>query len=386
MTEPTDVFAAMNDDFGSDVDHRAHRPRRQRRGAHRRRALERSTGPSDLPAARRAVRRRQPALASSTTTRLPTGVPMLTRAGHRARGRAGRSARLPRTRRTSASRRGRSARRSPRSVPDATFTSTAAAFGGDYARQRTDCRLVGRGATGRLRAVYFGEDEQMLDFRTFQDHAAPDTTSNLLFKGAVGGTQPQRLHRPHPGAEERPGHQRLPDQPQHQAVGRRVGRVRSEPRDREQRRALQPRIGRRSDRRGPALLSREPRRADADRRAARRHRLLRRGAVAGCPVPAPRRLHCATSSPASSTARFRCACQRQHMSRPRGLHGRRAAAGDRSPGRRRRPSHRGHPLRRRRLCHRRPVHARRRLAVRGRGACATNARSSAGSTAARSRS
>jgi Fe-S cluster assembly protein SufD len=70
---------------------------------------------------------------------------------------------------------------------DATFTSTAAAFGGDYARQRTDCRLAGRGATGRLRAVYFGEDEQMLDFRTFQDHAAPDTTSNLLFKGAVGG-------------------------------------------------------------------------------------------------------------------------------------------------------------------------------------------------------
>src|SRR3954462_4501703 len=27
----------------------------------------------------------------------------------------------------------------------------------------------------------------MLDFRTFQDHASPDTTSNLLFKGAVGG-------------------------------------------------------------------------------------------------------------------------------------------------------------------------------------------------------
>src|SRR3954462_11282458 len=27
----------------------------------------------------------------------------------------------------------------------------------------------------------------MLDFRTFQDHRAPDTTSNLLFKGAVGG-------------------------------------------------------------------------------------------------------------------------------------------------------------------------------------------------------
>jgi Fe-S cluster assembly protein SufD len=70
---------------------------------------------------------------------------------------------------------------------DATLTSVCAAFGGDYARLRTDCRLVGRGATGKLRAVYFGEGDQMLDFRTFQDHAAPDTTSNLLFKGAVGG-------------------------------------------------------------------------------------------------------------------------------------------------------------------------------------------------------
>ena len=74
-----------------------------------------------------------------------------------------------------------------RVADDATFTSTTAAFGGDYARQRTDCRLAGRGAAGRLRAVYFGEAGQMLDFRTFQDHAAPDTTSNLLFKGAVGG-------------------------------------------------------------------------------------------------------------------------------------------------------------------------------------------------------
>jgi Fe-S cluster assembly protein SufD len=70
---------------------------------------------------------------------------------------------------------------------DATFTSATAGFGGDYARVRTDCRLVGRGATGNLLAVYFGERDQTLDFRTFQDHSAPDTTSNLLFKGAVGG-------------------------------------------------------------------------------------------------------------------------------------------------------------------------------------------------------
>jgi Fe-S cluster assembly protein SufD len=70
---------------------------------------------------------------------------------------------------------------------EATLRTTSIGFGGDYARLRTDCRMVGRGATGELDAVYFGEGGQTLDFRTFQDHVAPDCTSNLLFKGAVGG-------------------------------------------------------------------------------------------------------------------------------------------------------------------------------------------------------
>jgi Fe-S cluster assembly protein SufD len=70
---------------------------------------------------------------------------------------------------------------------EATLVSAAAVLGGDYARLRTDCRLEGRGASGDLLSGYFGEADQHLDFRTFQDHRAPDTTSNLLFKGAVGG-------------------------------------------------------------------------------------------------------------------------------------------------------------------------------------------------------
>jgi Fe-S cluster assembly protein SufD len=70
---------------------------------------------------------------------------------------------------------------------DANLVAAQAALGGDYARTRADCRLAGRGASGDLVAVYLGEGDQTLDFRTFQDHAAPDTTSNLLFKGAVGG-------------------------------------------------------------------------------------------------------------------------------------------------------------------------------------------------------
>jgi Fe-S cluster assembly protein SufD len=61
------------------------------------------------------------------------------------------------------------------------------ALGGDYARVRTDARLVGPGAEGEQVAAYFGEGDQMHDFRTLQDHAAPKTRSNLLFKGAVQG-------------------------------------------------------------------------------------------------------------------------------------------------------------------------------------------------------
>ena len=68
-----------------------------------------------------------------------------------------------------------------------TLRSASVGFGGDYTRLRTDCRMVGAGATGELDAVYFGEADQTLDFRTFQEHVAPDCTSNLLFKGAVGG-------------------------------------------------------------------------------------------------------------------------------------------------------------------------------------------------------
>ena len=68
---------------------------------------------------------------------------------------------------------------------DASLTASTAAFGGDYARTRSDVRLVGRGANCDLLALYFGDGRQGLDFRTYQDHVAADTTSNLLYKGVV---------------------------------------------------------------------------------------------------------------------------------------------------------------------------------------------------------
>jgi Fe-S cluster assembly protein SufD len=60
-----------------------------------------------------------------------------------------------------------------------------AAFGGDYARSEIRCNLKGRGSEAYSAAAYFGTKEQTLDFRTFQKHEAPDTTSKLLFKGAL---------------------------------------------------------------------------------------------------------------------------------------------------------------------------------------------------------
>ncbi len=71
---------------------------------------------------------------------------------------------------------------------DASLKSSVVALGGDYARLRSESRLSGQGAESDLTAVYFGDGSQMLDFRTLQDHDAPNTRSDLLFKGAVEDT------------------------------------------------------------------------------------------------------------------------------------------------------------------------------------------------------
>ncbi|HEY3723508.1 MAG TPA: Fe-S cluster assembly protein SufD [Acidimicrobiia bacterium] len=68
---------------------------------------------------------------------------------------------------------------------DASLRSSAVALGGEYARLRSESRLDGEGSESDLLAVYFGDQDQMLDFRTLQDHVAPRTRSDLLFKGAV---------------------------------------------------------------------------------------------------------------------------------------------------------------------------------------------------------
>jgi len=68
---------------------------------------------------------------------------------------------------------------------NATLKTSAVALGGDYARLRSETVLQGEGGESDQLAVYFADGSQMLDFRTLQDHDAPRTRSDLLFKGAV---------------------------------------------------------------------------------------------------------------------------------------------------------------------------------------------------------
>jgi Fe-S cluster assembly protein SufD len=68
---------------------------------------------------------------------------------------------------------------------DGSLRSFSAALGGDYARLCTHSTLGGEAASSELLAAYLGDGTQVQDMRTFQEHAAPRTRSNLIFMGAV---------------------------------------------------------------------------------------------------------------------------------------------------------------------------------------------------------
>ena len=117
----------------------------------------------------------------------------------------------------------------------------------------------GEGAESDQLAVYFGDGTQMLDFRTLQDHDAPRTRSDLLFKGAVEDTARSVYSGLVHLRPDGPEGERVADQPQPRADRRRERGVDPEPRDRGQRREVLARFDGRPDRRRAALLPREPR-------------------------------------------------------------------------------------------------------------------------------
>ncbi len=59
------------------------------------------------------------------------------------------------------------------------------ALGSHLTKNFSELDLIGEGATGRMSGFYFTDDDQHLDHDTQQNHLAPHTTSDLLFKGAL---------------------------------------------------------------------------------------------------------------------------------------------------------------------------------------------------------
>ena len=148
------------------------------------------------------------------------------------------------------------ARLAARGGADSFMRTFTIGLGGDYDRVRADVSVDGRGARSEILSTYLGHGTQVHDIRTLQDHVAPRTNSELLCQGAVAGHVALGLQRSDPGAPRGGAFRRPADQPQ---PGARRGCTRgfgSEPGHFGERREVFPRIHRRADRRGSALLHR----------------------------------------------------------------------------------------------------------------------------------
>jgi len=70
---------------------------------------------------------------------------------------------------------------------DASLDWVALGFGSARGRVRMETRLGGEGAEARVTGAYATRARQHIDFDTTQEHAAPNTTSDLAFRGVLQG-------------------------------------------------------------------------------------------------------------------------------------------------------------------------------------------------------
>ena len=84
------------------------------------------------------------------------------------------------------------------------------AIGSRLTKNFSELDLAGEGAVGRMSGFYFTDGNQHLDHDTQQNHLAPHTTSDLLFKGALKGRSRsvwQGMIYVAPGAQKTDGYQ-----------------------------------------------------------------------------------------------------------------------------------------------------------------------------------
>ena len=70
---------------------------------------------------------------------------------------------------------------------DAALDWVALGFGSARGHVRMETRLSGQGADARVTGAYATHGRQHIDFDTTQEHAAPNTTSDLAFRGVLQG-------------------------------------------------------------------------------------------------------------------------------------------------------------------------------------------------------
>jgi Fe-S cluster assembly protein SufD len=70
---------------------------------------------------------------------------------------------------------------------DASLDWVALGFGSARGHVRMETRLGGQGAEARVTGAYATHGRQHIDFDTTQEHAAPNTTSDLAFRGVLQG-------------------------------------------------------------------------------------------------------------------------------------------------------------------------------------------------------
>ena len=83
-------------------------------------------------------------------------------------------------------------------------------LGASVSRLDLNARLLGPGAHSDMLGLYFGDEDQHFDHNTSQDHVAPDTGSDLLYKGALDGHSRAAFRgiiRVHPGAQRTDAYQ-----------------------------------------------------------------------------------------------------------------------------------------------------------------------------------
>jgi Fe-S cluster assembly protein SufD len=71
---------------------------------------------------------------------------------------------------------------------DARYRHIAVSLGGDIVRLNSNVRYAGPGGEAELLGLYFADAGQHLEHRTYIDHNTPKATSNVMYKGALQGT------------------------------------------------------------------------------------------------------------------------------------------------------------------------------------------------------